>query len=105
MMKQTKSKQSLSRDLRLRIFERDEWQCWYCGIEIEESSAFSSASIDHLLPESRGGSNEESNLVTACRSCNSKKNNRTLEEYRAYIRATLNDYGRAIEHLQASKII
>lgn len=29
--------------------------------------------LDHVVPRSRGGSNEASNLFTACRSCNSAR--------------------------------
>lgn len=39
-----------------------------------------SASVDHLLPHSRGGSHEASNLVTACGPCQFGRNRWTLEE-------------------------
>jgi len=99
-MNNTKTK----RALRLRIFERDEWLCWFCGIKTEppvDAGNPISATVDHFLPGSKGGSNEESNLVTACKRCNSRKRNRTIEEYRAYLRYSLNDLGRAILLLQA----
>ena len=38
------------------------------------------ASIDHLLPYSRGGTNEYTNLVTACGPCQYGRNRWTLEE-------------------------
>ena len=34
------------------------------------------ATIDHLVPMSKGGSDELENLVSCCRRCNSKKNNK-----------------------------
>jgi 5-methylcytosine-specific restriction endonuclease McrA len=37
--------------------------------------------LDHVLPLSRGGSNAPTNLVVACRSCNSRKHNRTPLEF------------------------
>lgn len=43
--------------------------------------------LDHVTPLSRGGSNDVSNLVPACRSCNSSKRSRTLLEYLVYRKA------------------
>lgn len=45
--------------------------CEYCGDKIP----FHEATKDHVYPKSLGGSNEDFNLVLACRSCNSKKGN------------------------------
>ena len=39
-------------------------------------------SCDHILPVTRGGTNNNENLVTACYMCNSIKANWTLEELR-----------------------
>lgn len=39
------------------------------------------ATIEHLTPVSRGGDNDWWNIVYACKSCNSKKKNKTMEEY------------------------
>lgn len=48
--------------------------CIYCNINKPDT-------IDHLVPLSRGGSNDVSNLVAVCRSCNSKKGNKMLYEF------------------------
>ena len=49
--------------------------CIYCGCESE--------SIDHLIPQSKGGESITSNCVPCCLSCNGKKsNNEVLEWYR-----------------------
>jgi 5-methylcytosine-specific restriction endonuclease McrA len=56
------------------IFERDGYKCQYCG-------RLADLTIDHILPLSRGGSNNRDNLTTACRSCNSAKGDRTPEEW------------------------
>lgn len=55
------------------IRERDGGACVYCGHT-------KYLSLDHLMPISRGGSGEDSNLVTCCRSCNSRKGARTPAE-------------------------
>ena len=63
--------------VRLRIFERDNGQCTYCGTEL----TLESFNVDHLLPRSRGGTDEESNLALSCVFCNSKKGSKTPEEW------------------------
>lgn len=40
--------------------------------------------VDHMNPLSRGGSNWPINLQLLCKTCNSSKNNRTMEEWLAY---------------------
>jgi len=59
------------------LFARDSYLCLYCG----RSHGASDLTRDHILPVSRGGENRWSNLATACRSCNQRKNNRTPEEW------------------------
>ena len=47
-------------------------ECQYCLKKIP----FTSATRDHVLPRSRGGSNDDSNIVLSCKKCNSKKSNK-----------------------------
>lgn len=89
-----------------KIFDRDGWRCRYCGTKVisrvarkifierfpiethwvsseyERHSALHSqaASLDHVLPHSRGGTNNTTNLVTACGPCQFGRNQWTLEE-------------------------
>lgn len=60
--------------VRRGVFERDSHTCQYCG-------STERLSLDHVVPWSRGGKDTADNLVTACRSCNSKKNARTPDEW------------------------
>lgn len=55
------------------IFERDKNTCQYCGMEFP----LSELSLEHILPKSRGGKNEWTNIVSACTSCNKLKGGRT----------------------------
>lgn len=64
------------RVLRTEIFARDNYTCQYCGAHGV------SLQCDHIIPISRGGSNEKSNLTTACKTCNQSKHNKTPEEWR-----------------------
>lgn len=40
------------------------------------------AAIDHVKPFSMGGTNDPTNLVTACNKCNTSKNSTALEKWR-----------------------
>lgn len=60
---------------RQNIFRRDKFKCVYCGENVKNK-----LTIDHVIPKSKGGKNTWQNLVTCCKSCNIKKDNKTLEE-------------------------
>lgn len=62
------------RKLRQEIFERDGNECQYCG-------SFDDLTCDHIVPLIRGGTNDHDNLTTACRSCNSSKGDKLVEEW------------------------
>ena len=51
------------------IFLRDAYTCQYCGTTVTEVSA----TLDHVLPVSKGGKTTWENSATACKSCNYKK--------------------------------
>ena len=65
--------------VRAMVLLRDGYQCAYCGKHGERADL----TLDHVTPWSRGGSDDASNLVAACRRCNSKKGARTPEEWLA----------------------
>ena len=62
------------------ILHRDHWQCQYCG---QPSTKNHPLTLDHVIPESRGGPTVVRNLVTACQKCNTKKTNQSLEDFLA----------------------
>jgi hypothetical protein len=57
---------TIPRARRLRVFERDGYQCVRCAALID-------LQLDHILPFSRGGGDEETNLQTLCGPCNVEK--------------------------------
>lgn len=57
---------------RRAVFARDGHRCQYCGADAEN--------IDHVMPRSRGGPHSWENVVASCRSCNSRKEDRTPKE-------------------------
>ncbi len=87
------------------LFARDGWRCRFCGCRVVPPRARSamraalpgtipwsetegyhgafyamSASVDHIVPHSAGGTNDEWNLVTACWSCQFGRGAWLLEE-------------------------
>lgn len=60
---------AVSKRLRYETFRRDNHTCRYCG----RSAPDVKLTIDHVVPETLGGSDDPSNLVTACADCNSGK--------------------------------
>lgn len=61
-------------DVRLALYERDDWVCHLCSSPVDRSAHFNddyAPSLDHLVPRMHGGSDEPSNLRTAHRICNS----------------------------------
>jgi hypothetical protein len=61
--------------LRDELTKRDGYKCVNCEIE-------SDLAIDHILPVSRGGTNEPRNLQLLCGRCNSSKGTKTMEEWK-----------------------
>jgi hypothetical protein len=95
-----------AQSLQDKIFARDGWRCRFCGVravsrrarklicglfpsetrwtmpEFQRHSALyaTAASIDHVVPHSRGGRDDPANLVTACYCCQFGRGNFTLAE-------------------------
>ncbi len=61
---------------RKNIYENYEYRCCYCGKKFDTTKL----NIDHVMPRSRGGKTEWTNVVTSCISCNLKKGNKTPAE-------------------------
>lgn len=57
---------------RAGVFRRDDHRCAYC--------LKPGTTIDHVMPQSRGGRNTWMNTVVACMRCNNEKADRTPEE-------------------------
>ena len=61
---------------RINVLTRDNFTCQFCG----DKKPMKELNYDHVVPRSKGGKTEWTNIVTACYPCNSKKRNRTPEE-------------------------
>lgn len=65
----------LSRRLRFEVLRRDGHTCRYCGAQAPDVVL----TVDHVIPTALGGGDEPTNLVTACRDCNSGKSSATAD--------------------------
>lgn len=62
---------------RLALYERDGWTCQLCTEPIDREAHHLqpwAATLDHIVPRSRGGSDDPTNLRTAHRWCNNVRN-------------------------------
>lgn len=65
---------SISQSTRFRVFTRDRFACVYCG----RAAPHVVLEADHKMPRSKGGVDDEANLVTSCKDCNRGKRDRVL---------------------------
>jgi 5-methylcytosine-specific restriction endonuclease McrA len=64
---------------RFKIYERDEYKCHYCSKQLTRFTA----TLDHVKAVAEGGDNSYENLITACLTCNSRKNKKLLGDFLA----------------------
>jgi len=67
---------ALSTKTRFEVLKRDRYTCSYCGKHPPDVLL----EVDHITPLAAGGSDDLSNLTTACWDCNRGKGARLLEE-------------------------
>lgn len=60
---------AVTKRTRYEVLRRDNHTCRYCGGAAPDVVL----TVDHVVPTALGGSDEPSNLVTACRDCNAGK--------------------------------
>lgn len=58
------------------VFSRDNWTCQFCNTRLGQHDV----TIDHVVPKSKGGKTNWTNCVTACKPCNRKKGDKSLEK-------------------------
>ena len=71
--KHQKTRSYLKPSLRFKILHRDQYRCQTCGTTAEDGAKLH---VDHILPVSKGGTNDESNLRALCSECNIGRGNR-----------------------------
>ena len=68
------------------LLESQNYRCNTCFIFLDKYD------VDHVIPQSRGGSNGPDNLQILCPTCNRSKHNKTMEEWINH-KELLNTYG------------
>jgi 5-methylcytosine-specific restriction endonuclease McrA len=85
----------------LKILERDQFCCRYCGLDGRTS--FDNAlvmSVDFVVPRARKGKKDPANLVACCRPCNMIKGRRvykSFEDAKKYVLARREEMRQAWE--------
>lgn len=64
---------------RLWLWSKTNGRCGYCGVAFISSQEMT---VDHIVPRTRGGSNDRSNKLACCAACNATKGNRPLRYLR-----------------------
>lgn len=67
---------------RRNLMRRDKGICQFCGVKPEPSEV----TIDHLVPRKKSGKSTWLNCVISCKSCNTRKADRTLQEAKMHLR-------------------
>lgn len=65
-----------------QLCSRLDWCCSYCNSKLDNRTV----TEDHIIPLSKGGSDDIENIAPACRYCNTQKGARTYEEYMEYLK-------------------
>ena len=71
LLNEREGRQHIPGHLRHKVFQRDGYRCVECGATSKETTL----EIDHIIPVSRGGTNDIDNLQTLCKECNRAKSN------------------------------
>ncbi len=72
----------LARVEAMKVFQRDHFQCQYCGLDgLGDITNWMILTIDHVHPHARGGTRRMDNLVTCCQPCNIIKGKRPFKSF------------------------
>lgn len=93
-VKEKGPRRSISKTVRFEVFKRDSFKCQYCGATAPQVLLH----VDHIAAVAKGGTNELTNLVTSCESCNLGKSDKALADDSAVTKAR-----NQMEELQARR--
>lgn len=88
----SRTRTPITKSRRWRLMRRDGFRCRYCGVAADEAGVV--LELDHAVAWSRGGSDSDDNLVTACERCNQGKSDSDLRP--SEVDQLLNTIGREL---------
>lgn len=108
----------------MKVFSKTNFRCAYCGEELDldikrpeikymdgveyyNGGCQVNYAIDHVIPKKKGGTNDISNLLPCCKSCNSQKGSKDLESFRTSLtfkKYNIPKFSKEQLHYLASKI-
>ena len=74
-------RKAIPKKIRIALYEKYNHKCAYCGCDLE----YKDMQVDHATPLRIGGSDDVSNYMPACRSCNHYKSTLDIEGFRNYL--------------------
>lgn len=89
-VKRKKTKYRLPKGLRRKVFARDCYKCYMCDRKVKriheggKQEDGSLATVDHLIPRSKGGTDDIDNLKTCCYDCNQRKGDELIGHSAGY---------------------
>ena len=83
-IKLVKKKMQVNRRFKKRVhwFQLGQRRCHCCGVQLNWAQNFNnSATVEHMVPTSKGGTFHDENILITCFSCNNKRGNTDWIEY------------------------
>jgi len=75
-------REPLSFPAKMRAVLRTNGKCPYCEIPLSVANEYGARThFDHMQPLSRGGTNDDSNIIACCADCNIRKGSKTVFEF------------------------
>lgn len=65
----------------IELLKKHDNRCYYCNCKMTKTAGKRQRTRDHIIPLTKGGKDTIENIVPACRSCNSSKGVKDVDEF------------------------